>query len=222
MNLSIVIPAYNEEDNIVDTLFEAHLWFPEAEKVVVNDASKDWTGEILTNIKRRDKNVKVLTNKRNMGHGKSVMRGLKYAHGDYILYIDADRQIGLNNFRILQKVDFVSGYRAGRQDKLFRKIISFCLKSTIFFKYHYYIKDANCPFKIYKRSKLRPLLDQVPQTSIIPIACLEVLARKANLRTKTIRTPHKKYNGIRAGFLQSINIKSLRFFYRAFKEITSL
>lgn len=224
MNLSIVIPAYNEVDNIGDVLYEVRLWFPEAEIVVVDDASIDGTDILLKAVKKgsKDKNLKILTNSRNKGHGKSVIRGLKYAHGDYILYIDADRQLGLNNFRILQNVDFISGYRAGRQDKLFRKLVSLCLKMTILIKYGYYIKDANCPFKIYKRSALKPLLCKVPKTSIIPIACLEVLARKANLRTKVIKTPHKKYDGVRGGFLQSINTKSMKFFYKAYKEITSL
>ena len=223
MKLSVVIPAYNEEENIKEAVLDVKLNFPEAEIIVVNDASKDKTLKILKSM--RLKTLRILDNKQNLGHGGSVMRGLRAAKGDYILYIDADRQIGLQNYGMydfLNYYTFISGYRYHRQDKLFRKVISFCLKSTIFLRYGFYIKDANCPFKIYKRSDLIPLLAIVPKTNIIPIACLEVLARKYKYDTVIIRTRHMKYHSERVGTLQTINLKSLKFFWSAFKEIIRL
>jgi glycosyltransferase involved in cell wall biosynthesis len=165
------------------------------------------------------------------------VRGLRVATGDYVLYIDADRQISIQNVLddyvlyidadrqiAIQNVsesnyDILSGYRLHRNDKPFRKIISFCLKMTNLIFHRYYIKDANCPYKIYKKTALDILLPQLPKSYIIPIACLEVLARKNQLRVATITTPHYPYEGIRKGFLQGLNIKTVKFCCKAFREI---
>lgn len=221
MKLSVVIPCYNEEDNIARAIFDVKKHFPKSELIIINDASKDKTMSILRFVRKVTK-FTIINNKKNLGHGASVIKGLKYAKGDYVLYIDADRQISLDHFVMYKNIPFVSGCRIHRQDKLFRKIISFCLKTTNLFRHGYYIKDANCPFKIYKRKELQIILKEVPKTYIIPIACIEVLARKHGFRTKTILTPHKKYDAVRKGMLQSINRKSLIFFYDAFMEICKI
>lgn len=218
MKLSIVIPAYNEQDNITHAVAEVAIRFPDAEIIVVNDASTDATGQLLATMDLPQ--LKVITNIQNRGHGFSVVKGLRSATGDFVIYMDADRQI--------EPVEcyawpLFSGVRVGRQDKFFRKIISFCLKMTILLRFGYYVKDANCPYKIYQRSKLIPLLDELPKTYIVPIACLEVIARKHKLLTATYATPHKPYpGGVRTGKLQSLNPVSLKFFWNAFQEIISL
>lgn len=221
MRLSVVIPAYNEEENIAQCVFDVSESYPDAEIIVVNDASTDNTRTILE--QGNYSNLKLFNNEKNMGHGYSVVRGLREAQGDYVLYIDADRQIDIENLAgIKPQYDVVSGWRYNRHDKLFRKIISFCLKSTILFRHRLYIKDANCPFKLYKREALQLLLAEVPDTYIVPIACIDVLARKHGLKTLTIPTYHAPYQGIRKGFLQAIDFKLIKFLYKAFWEIVKL
>lgn len=218
-NLSVVIPAYNEEENIKDVIKDINRELPGSEIIIVDDKSTDNTALILKHYPE----VRTVTNKINSGHGKTILRGLKMATREWILYIDADRQINLNHLRLFkQPHDFFSGIRINRHDKLFRKIISFCLKMTNVIFHRLYIRDANCPFKLYRREALFLLLERVPETAIIPIACLEVLARKAGFRTIEIEVLHEAYHSERKGFLQSINLKSLQFFYSAFKEITSI
>lgn len=218
MKLSVVIPAYNEEKDIEQAVLEVENSFSQPEIIIVNDASTDRTLEILNRLKLP--NLKVLTNSQNRGHGYSVVRGLREATGDYILYIDADRQIALNKFVV--GFDVVSGSRIHRNDKLFRKFISFCLKTTNLIFHRYYIKDANCPFKIYKRGVLKTLLSKVPETYIVPIACMEVIARDYKFKTLTIPTPHKPYDGVRKGFLQILNLQALKFFSSAFFEVVRI
>ncbi len=225
MKLSIVIPAYNEQDNITHCVAETSIAFPDAEIVVVNDASTDATAQLLATMDLP--NLKVVTNMHNQGHGFSVVKGLRTATGDFVMYIDADRQIDISGkYGFWDEVPvyrFTSGWRVGRYDKFFRKIISFCLKTTILLRYGYFIRDANCPYKIYDRESLLPLLDELPKTFIIPIACLEVIARKHKRHVETVRTPHKPYpGGERTGKLQSLNPISLKFFWNAFWEIVSL
>lgn len=228
MRLSVVIPAYNEEENIRKAVIDVVDKFPEAEIVVVDDASTDTTLKILEDLSEDFDSLNVLTNDKNMGHGYTVRRGLKAAKGDFVLYIDADRQLDLAYLDQLpsdwfEKYDFISGWRVGRQDKLFRKITSFFLKMTILFRYGYYIKDANCPFKVYRRNIVQLLINsELPETNIIPIACLEVLARRYKFDTLIIRTPHKSYDGVREGFLQIPNKKFFQFISKAFNEIIRL
>jgi glycosyltransferase involved in cell wall biosynthesis len=222
MKLSVVIPVYNEEKDIQKAIVDVYKHFPDAEVITVNDASTDNTASILNSLKLNG--LRVLTNDKNMGHGYSVIRGLKEATGDTILYIDADRQIDLANFNRIPDenlviFDVISGWRVERHDKLFRKITSKCLRLTILFRFGYFIKDSNCPFKIYRREVLQQLLKKVPETHIIPIACLEVIARKEGMLCGLIDTPHKPYEGIREGFLQAPDIKFLKFISKAFNEI---
>lgn len=219
MNLSVVIPAYNEEENIEKAINDVIAVYPEAEIIVVNDASTDNTLKVLEHISV--KQLTVLSNDQNMGHGDTVIKGIKAANGDYVLYIDADRQIDLPKSLPIG-VPFVSGYRKHRNDKLFRKVISFCLKMTILLRWGYYVKDANCPFKLYQKPAVMMLINKLPTTYIIPIACLEVLARRNKFETEIMATPHHPYDGVRKGFLQSFNSKMYRFLWSAFKEITSL
>lgn len=221
MKLSVVIPAYNEERDIEVAIWDVVEHFPDAEIIVVNDASTDKTLTILTFLQKSIPNLIVLTNIENRGHGYSVVKGLKEATGDYILYIDADRQISLDNF-IEFGADIVSGRRINRQDKLFRKIISFGLKTTILFRHQMYFKDANCPFKIYKRETIQPLLYNLPKTYIVPIACLQVLAKRKGLGIITVMTPHLPYKGTRKGFLQILDLSVVRFFTKAFLEVVKL
>jgi len=229
MKVSVVIPAYNEEKDIREAVLDVVKVLPDAEIIVVNDASTDQTLAVLEALREDLRNtfdsihIKILTNEENCGHGYTVVRGLKEAKGEYILYIDADRQIALDNLKnVSDEYDITSGWRIKRQDKPFRKFISFCLKMTNLVRHGYYIRDANCPFKLYKRQAIVPLLNALPQTYIVPIACLEVLARRYGLKTQTIKTPHLPYQGERKGFLQALNPSALKFFKDAFFEVVKL
>jgi dolichol-phosphate mannosyltransferase len=222
MKLSVVIPAYNEEDNIRQTIMDVLVAFPSAEIIVINDASTDRTYQIISDLALP--NIIIITNMENQGHGYSVVRGLEEATGDSILYIDADRQIDINNIKQVEpdQYDFVSGQRVHRHDKLFRKVISVCLRYTILLRHGMYIKDSNCPFKLYRKEALVKVIGKLPKSYVVPIACLEVLARKEGLTTKIIPTPHKPYDGIREGFLQIPNLNFFRFVGKAFMEMVRL
>jgi glycosyltransferase involved in cell wall biosynthesis len=204
-----VIPAYNEEE----TIGEVVSVFSD-EVIVVNDASTDKTEQIA-----REHGVMVLTNKQNMGHAKSLLRGLRAAKGEYVFYLDADNQIRM--ISLPYGHDLVSGYRINRQDKTFRKIVSFILKMVILLRHGYYIRDANCPCKMFKRTSLRVLLDELPKNSVVPSISLEILARKHHFDILEMPVTHYPYEN-RKGMLQSLNKKSLKMFWNAFWEVMSL
>lgn len=223
MKISIVIPCYNEQDTIANALVDCFSSYPNAEVIVVNDASTDKTLDILKKIQKRHPKLKIVTNRKNSGHAYSLIKGLKKATGDYVIYIDADNQIHLSDFCFdLVNFDLLSGYRVDRQDKTFRKIVSFILKTVILFRHGYLIKDANCPFKIFKRNALIALLLQLPENSIVPSISMEILSCRMNIVTVDIPVKHYPYIKERTGSLQSINKKSLTMFWKAFKEIMTI
>ena len=95
--ISIIIPAYNEEEvaqecynRLKEVLDKLNNY--ENEIIFVNDGSKDKTLEILTELANQNENVKIVSFSRNFGHQAAVTAGLKYVTGDAILIIDADLQ----------------------------------------------------------------------------------------------------------------------------------
>lgn len=222
MKLSIVIPCYNEEDTIEAVIRDCFYHHSSAEMIVVNDGSTDNTLAILIKMPRLYKGLKlkILNNIENKGHAYSVIKGLKEAKGDYVLYMDADNQIHTGGFLpAFFYYDLVSAFRIDRKDKLFRKIISFILKVTIFIRHRIWIADANCPYKLYRRSILKIMLRQLPKDCIVPSIDLEILFRLSGNKVFEIPTLHHPYIKERKGSLQSINRKSLSMFIKAFKEV---
>jgi len=218
MKLSIVIPAYNEEKTIETVIRDWNTFFEKPEFIVINDTSTDettWILDCLTGLKNFD--VHHYKNEQNLGHARSLIKGLGLAGGEYVLYTDADNQICSDSIDF----DLISGYRIHRQDKLFRKIVSFILKVTIFLRHGYIIKDANCPFKVIKGSSLTFLLRYLPKDCIVPSICMEILARKAGMKCIEIPVEHFPYKN-RTGSLQSINKKSLTMFWKSFLEVIRL
>jgi len=90
MNISIVIPVFNEEDTISNTLKTIKEYLTKRrfkyELIVVDDGSKDKTASLL----KKHPNIKILLNKKNMGKGYSVKRGVMSAKLDWILFSDVD------------------------------------------------------------------------------------------------------------------------------------
>jgi dolichyl-phosphate beta-glucosyltransferase len=94
MYLSVVIPAYNEEQRIDKTLRVIHTYLQRqpysSEIIVVDDGSQDGTVAIVRACDGWSTPVSVLQNGRNRGKGFSVRQGFLHAHGDYLLFSDAD------------------------------------------------------------------------------------------------------------------------------------
>ena len=95
--ITIIIPAYNEEMVIEECYRRIRLNLEKIknynyEMIFINDGSKDKTLELLEEIAKNDKNVKVISFSRNFGHQAAVEAGLKEISGDVVLTIDADLQ----------------------------------------------------------------------------------------------------------------------------------
>ncbi|MBP9759368.1 glycosyltransferase [Candidatus Dojkabacteria bacterium] len=124
INVTAIIPAYNEEKNILQVL-NCLKQIPELnEIIVIDDGSTDRTVEYAKSVK----NVRVESNTKNLGKTKSILKGIKLSSFDSILMVDADL-VGLNKSHILELIDtykmgidmVILDY--GNQEYLLRKII---------------------------------------------------------------------------------------------------
>jgi glycosyltransferase involved in cell wall biosynthesis len=87
MNITIVLPAKNEEAGLERTLHRLREEFPEAEVIVVDDGSRDGTAQVAARH-----GVKVLSSPYSMGNGAAIKRGARAASGDILVFMDADGQ----------------------------------------------------------------------------------------------------------------------------------
>lgn len=163
--LSIVIPVYNEEEIILSSLEKIRLFLGrynyKYEIIIVDDGSKDLTVQLLEGIK--DSNIRLFRNNINKGKGFTVKKGILAAEGEYILFIDADLQVGieeLNKFlRTLQNgFDIAIASRRlpgaeikGKEPKI-RIFTRFVLSILARIFLSFYISDSQCGFKCFTRS----------------------------------------------------------------------
>mgnify|MGYP003300568140 CR=1 FL=1 len=153
--LAIVVPCYNEEENINNVVLE---WYPIIEKisngsklVVVNDGSKDNTLKILNKLSKKYKNLVVL-DKENGGHGDALLYGYNYAlvnKADYIFQTDSDGQTKASEFwdfwNEREEYDAIIGNRNNRKDGLSRIFVTKVLRIILFLIFGCFIIDANTP-----------------------------------------------------------------------------
>lgn len=163
MDLSIVIPSYNEAKLIVSTIASARVaaakHFQNFEIIVVDDCSTDNTLEILKKID----NIRILRNLKNHGKGYSVKKGVLASKGDKILFMDADNSTPVETEfkKLLEQTKdcpIVIGSRALRDSDiqvrqnifkvLLGKLGNLLIRSILGLKIH----DTQCGFKLFDKS----------------------------------------------------------------------
>ena len=212
--LYIVMPAYNEQENIekqVGLWYKAMIKLNTSERsrlVVVNDGSTDRTGEILKRMAVKYPQM-VVINKKNGGHGSAVLTGYRYAvknSADWIFQTDSDGQV---NPDVLSAVweksagkDAVIGCRKDRQDGTMRKFIERVLCTVLLFEFHTLLPDANAPCRLISRSAMQAYLDVLPETVLLPNAIqTAVLHKYFNIEFVPIAF------GVRAAGTQKMNLR---------------
>lgn len=158
---SIIVPAYNEEKRIIETLQKAKDYFDQKgdkyEIIVVNDGSKDNTVGIVSKF---SKDIRIVENPQNMGKGYSIKNWVFHAVGEYILFIDADNSTPIDNFSKLEKhvdkYDVVIGSRhmkeseIGKKQPWYRRMVGRLWNKLINLILIKGIKDTQCGFKLFK------------------------------------------------------------------------
>lgn len=184
--LAIIIPVYNEEDNIKKILNDWGniLNNKEFDIIIVNDGSTDNTSFILNQKKKS--NIKIL-NKINSGHGDFVITGYRYAlvnNYKFIFQVDSDNQFSAKDFKKLWKLkdfnyDILMGYRKNRKDPIIRIFLSkVVLRFFFILFFQKNIHDANVPFRLIKNDFLKKFMINCNKKYIAPNILMSIFAKK--------------------------------------------
>ena len=161
--LSIVVPLYNEEDNVSLLTQRIHesLTGYNYEIIYVDDFSKDQTLKVVKNLK--DPKVHLLAIKKNYGQSLALAAGLDYAKGEYIITMDGDLQNDPSDipqmltYAVSGEYDVVTGIRQKRKDSLLKKIPSKIANFLVRRVTKLDIKDNGCALKIFTRDIAKDL-----------------------------------------------------------------
>lgn len=188
MNLSLVVPVYNEQDNL-PLLFEAvyqtmnslnRTW----EIILVDDGSQDKSLSILREYAEKDsEHVRVVSFRRNFGQTPAIAAGLDYSQGDIIVLFDADLQndpadIPMMLAKLDEGYDLVSGWRKKRKDNaVTRNFPSMIANRIISWVTGVHLHDYGCTLKAYRREVLEGFRLYGEMHRFIPVFANSVGAR---------------------------------------------
>lgn len=233
MSVSVVVPLYNEEEN-VNVLHERlrdvlETLGTEYEIIYVDDGSSDRTLNLLEEIQKADRNVLVLSLRRNFGQTAAFAAGFDFARGDIVITMDGDLQNDPKDIpRLLDAIrdyDLVSGWRKKRKDTfLTRRLPSMIANWLISKVTRVKLHDYGCSLKAYRRDVVKNLRLYGEMHRFIPavaswygvrVAEIET-AHHPRLRGKSkygiSRTIKVLLDLITVKFLQSFSTKPMQFF----------
>ena len=177
--LSILIPVYNEIDNILPLFERLSAALKKTERpyevIFIDDGSTDGTLDALIDINRKNQNIKIISFTRNFGQTAALSAGIDSCKGDIIIPMDGDLQNDPEDFLLLlQKIeegyDVVSGWRKDRKDPfLNRRLPSVIANKIISFIGGVHLHDYGCTLKAYRKDILKNIRLYGEMHRFIPI-----------------------------------------------------
>ena len=197
-NLSVFFPCVNEEGNLEATVSKAVNILDslklEYEIIIVNDGSKDKTGQIAEKLAKENNNIKVITHPKNLGYGEALKSGFYNAKYDTIVYTDGDGQFDFsevtNFISKLDEADLIIGYRIKRQDPLFRLIFAKGWALALFAFFRLKLRDVDCGFKMIKKQVLEKIPKLQSQRGAMINAELAIKTKKAGFSIAQVGVNH--------------------------------
>jgi glycosyltransferase involved in cell wall biosynthesis len=222
LSISVFFPCYNEEANVERTtraaLKTCRRISDDFEVIIVNDGSKDRTGEIADGLVADTPEVRAVHNNPNLGYGGALQAGFRAATKNWVFYTDGDGQFDFEEIDkllpLLDRYDIVSGYRLDRKDPFVRKLNAFAWTSLVNVVFGLWLRDIDGAFKIYPRR----LFDEIEMKSMGALIDAEVLARAKRLGY-TIGQVGVHHYPRTAGEQSGANLSVI---LRAFKELFRL
>lgn len=234
MDLSIIIPAYNEEKRIEKTIqnivsYLSKKFADNYEIIIVDDRSKDKTVEIVKKLSRENEKIKIMVNEENYGKGYSVKKGMLNAQGKYLLFSDADLSTPIEEldkllFWIEKGYDIAIGSRSLKDSqvivhqpfyremmgKIFNKLVKiWCLSDFV---------DTQCGFKLFNKEVAKKIFTQTKINRFTFDVEILYLAKRNGLRVKEIpvrwiNSPASRVNPIFDSLKMLIDLLQIRFLH---------
>lgn len=228
-DLSIVIPSYNEEMRLPETLNGLAAFLPalgiETEIIVVDDGSTDRTAEVAESFRNKCKSLRVLSNGLNRGKGYSVKHGMLEARGRNVLFTDADLSAPIEEapklLEALKTYDVAIGSRALDRnlitvhESLFREFAGIVFNLIVRLILRLPFVDTQCGFKAFRGERCKILFEQqrIERFGFDPE--LLYLARHHGLKTVEIpvrwaHSPATKINMLRDSVQMFLDVFIIR------------
>ena len=190
MKVLLIIPAYNEEENILNTINKIKEYSDEIDYVVINDGSKDKTEEILTN-----NNVNHIKLVKNLGIGGAVQTGYKYAYEnnyDIAIQIDGDGQHDpkyiseMINILSTEDVDMVIGSRFVKKtsyDQTFFRMLGINITSAIIKLFtEKKIHDTTSGYRAVNKDIIKEFVDSYPYDYPEPVTTMQMILKGKKIK----------------------------------------
>lgn len=214
MNLSVVIPLYNEEESLKD-LF---LWIKKVadanslayEVIFIDDGSTDKSWSVIETLSIAHPQVKGIKFRRNYGKSPALYCGFEAAQGDVVITMDADLQDSpdeipaLYNMIVQDGYDLVSGWKKKRYDPVFTKNLPSKLFNATARKVSgVYLHDFNCGLKAYRKEVIKTIEVYGEMHRYIPY--LAKAAGFSKIGEKEVQHQARKFGQSKFGFNRFVN-----------------
>lgn len=217
--LSVFLPSHNEEGNLERVVAGLSGVLPKVtddyEIIIVDDGSRDRTGEIADRLVAADSHLRVVHHERNRGYGGAVISGIAAATKPWVMLCDGDGQFSPEDLAVMaaraDRYDVIVGRRVHRADHLGRRLNGRAWTILMRLLFGIRIHDIDCGFKLFRRGFINP---QVLQARGAMISA-ELMARMAGggARIAEVEVRHlPRQAGEQSG-------ANLRVVMRAFREL---
>jgi glycosyltransferase involved in cell wall biosynthesis len=220
-SISLVMPAYNEAENIEPMVAEAApalaAVVDDYEIIVVDDGSADDTAGATRRAMQGNPHVRLVQHPVNKGFGAAVLTGFTSAEKEWIFYTDADRQFVLAELAkfvpFMDKADLIAGYRAPRRDPFLRVLYGKGWSMLCTLVFGYTVRDVDCGFKLLRREIIQKLAPAITSRGATFSIEWLVRAKRAGYRFAELPVTHRpRVAGSQTG-------AKLRVITRAFREL---
>ena len=190
-SVSAVFPCYNDAETIgglVDDVYAALApLIADVEVIVVNDGSADASRPTRSWLH-------VIHHETNGGYGKALLSGFTAARNEWIFYTDGDAQYDASEAALLvplatDDVDIVQGYKIGRGDPWYRKVIGRVYHHVVKLLFNLKVRDTDCDFRMFRRK----LIIDRPLTSTSGVICVEMMRSFDRAGARFVETPVHHY-----------------------------
>ena len=216
-SLSVVLPAYNEEQVIAGTISDIlsvlHNWIQDFEVIIVNDGSTDSTASIVSALAENDPHVRLISHPTNQGYGAALASGFAAATKELTFFMDSDGQFDIRDlsqfFSFIDTYDAVIGYRINRQDSWIRELNARGWKWLVRLVLGVHARDIDCAFKLLRTE----FLHAHPLETLGAMINAELLfkLKQAGCTYKEVGVQHLPRRGGRAtGAKLSVIIRAFR------------
>jgi glycosyltransferase involved in cell wall biosynthesis len=229
-SLSIFMPAFNEEGNIAATIIDAEKAArrisEDYEIIIVNDGSRDRTAEIVKELGKVNRRLKLVNHARNKGYGAAVKTGLKNCKKDWIFFTDSDGQFHYDEIEKFveasNNADLIMGYRKKRMDPFHRVFVAqVLLKVWNFVLFGLTVRDVDCAYKLFSK-RVRDSVT-LKTESAITVSEFIIKTKAAGFRIKQLPVIHyPRLFGEQTGGNWRVIMRAAKESFKLYKELHNL